>query len=506
MGLVITPTTAQSGAYAELLNTNHQPVPTLVQDIQSVLGWTNPVYVEKYLPAAGGDLKTAIILALAANPPPACWFILPAGVFQWPSNVAIDETTGLRNKLWFQGQGKGGGTEIVHDANFIPSGQIILFFSPTGTISDVIWTDTKFSHINCITGFASFVADFQTPTRCGFLNCWFFCLPDPTIVVGKGQWGAALLGGQDCFYINCLLTACEVALGSCINGIFENIQGEDANDVLLSLVGLSAGNSLINGQIKNVSCFGDRGSGVILAGSDGGVDPCGVVRNISIDGIMFAGTHVDAIPRAPVGITFFSGIVTESIQISHLATQMTDPINGGRGVLISSGAQTSWDGLVLDDLDLGIMATAANAVDAILISVNLLTGLRMSNIRCKDARGINIINVDHIIAEGIFLNNGTLQINADGRDLDSILINSCMLNNSVVLQAGLKFGSAAGHNFTNVRISDSLLTGLSFGLAVGLTGGAADLSLSDCTLSPAGGLNAETLAAVVNAANVRGYL
>lgn len=465
----------------------------------------SPVYVEDYMVAASNDIKTAIKNAWAANPN-AVEFVLPAGRWEWPTTTALLASDGLRPNLIMRGQN----TTIFHDAHGVASGQIIFFFSFTaGEMHDQVWDGIHFEHLNALTGFASFTHDYEQPDRITIKNCSWKCVPDPSIIVGKGQWGAVLLGGNDNVIEDCRLDGCQVGMGgagrSVKNARCSNIQAHSCNDLVISIVCDDVTNTCENVIIENIQCIDSRGNGVAFAGSDGGVNPVGLCRNVTIRGIQFAGTHADNIPRSPVAVTFDPGIVTENIQITDVMSQQTDPINANRGVLISSGHQTSWDGLVLANIDLQPMSVSPNTADLIFIAVETLRGLRMSNIRlkCSDNRGINITNVDDILASNVRVDGGTFVIDAEGRNLDSIVLSNVNVNNPTAFKPGLLFASTNGHNFSKVRINNSLLDGPLGGVQTSLNGGSMDMRIANTTLT-AGGVTVETLAGITGANDVAG--
>lgn len=512
MVLVLSPVSGQPNEVLELatLGQSTQLVQTREIDDPELSGW---VWIERYLPAAGGDLRGAIVLATTEHGLPGTTYVLPAGTYQWPGAPFAP----ANNTTWI-----GYGCTIERDMAGVASGQIFFFLrtdTGAGHADRIHFIGGVFRLLNVDTSFFSAAIQFEAASNCVIEKCTAQCTLIPTATAGRIRWGFNLLGGN-------------LSLGQGMNNRFESntldfaqIQGcasgrsaynilvkdtivENANDLAVSVVSTGATQTLENVTISHVDCRNVAGSGVVLAGSDGsGIGfGCGLVRNLLVEGVQLSGQR--STPNLAfeysIAVSIHGGLVTENVTVNNVGTKLTPNASAqARSVLCSSqDDEVSWSGLTISNCNLGTV-TSNDPLEGLFISGKNISRCTITNITVFGPRGVQIRNVDQLALSNVECVDGGLTVRVD-RDLDVIQIANCrFVRTTGVFSNGVLFQSTSGRSCTNVELVNVVIGGTGNGLNTALAGGSMQMSLSNVTA--AGGLTPETLAGIKRYKNVIGF-
>ena len=479
-----------------------------------------PIYVKDYLDAAQGDIRTAIRAAWLANPAPGTNFVYPAGTFPFVGHP-LTKSDGFNDYTthWMHG------FELVRDLQGVASGQQI-FFLRTENGADharnITFLGGKFSLLRCLTslfGYAIGILGGQNITLDG---CEAYCTLDSTATQGGIRWGFAILGGDQTLdptagtnnsIRNIRLTKSQIqgcAGPNSVNGLtVENIQANGSQDYAVSVVS-SPGGTVRNVSIRNVQIHDASGSGGVFGGSDGAGTARGadIVENFCIDGVWICGQRSTPNTSFEFSTTvlFDGGIQTENVIILNIGTKLAP--NAGfqtKGVVIASqDDEVSWHGLLMSNISSGIVTTN-DPLAGLLIAGKTITNVGIHNVHVRGPRGIQIQDCDHLTVSNLQTEDGTLTLIASARNLDALAITNCTLRRTSGLNNALFFQSSTGKSMTKVLLSNLVLDSTLAGLGVSLNGGTLQMSLAN--IENVGNQNptAETLAAIVRHANLRGF-
>ncbi len=474
------------------------------------------IYVETFLAAAGGDIRAATIAALLSDlTTPGQIFKFPQGRFAF-AGAFIRLSDGFRNGITLDFTG----CEIYIDEGGVASGQKIMFgrLETDSTHADGITIlGGKFSHLNCLTSFFSQAFYISAASNFTVEGTEFYCTLDPAATTGRIRWGIVLFGGQPLLNTggrnnrvnNVRATCSQIQLcgqGCDVDGIVcTNIQLESANDWGISVV-TGPGFSVRNVLIDNVTCHNVTGTGVVFVGNDG--TSLGgsldffedvIISNVSLSGdddfdLSFEFTNC---------IQICAGQVNRNIQIRGINTVLSGTGTQARSITVFSNQdEISWDGLIISDCSLGIVTTN-DPLEALYLALVAPTQVSLCNIHIKGPRGIRVHGADRLVIDNVTMQDGTMTIASDNRNIDSVTISNSIFTRLVGFNAALRFTSSAGKNFSNVYLSNVVLRSNNPSLDVALNGGTMSMSLNN-VLNGHQTVTAETLAGIVRAVNVSG--
>jgi len=479
----------------------------------------SPVYVADYMPAAGNDLRAAMIAAQAANTGDGITFVMPNGTYSWTPGTTFQPRN---NTIW-----SAYGCTIELNMNGVASGQQFIFLRidvAVGTHPDKIqfWGGT-YRILNVLTSFFSAAIQLDGSSNCVIKDATAECTFDAAATQGRIRWGFNLLGGDQTVdptqgrnnrFENCTLDFAQIqgcASGrSASNVTVTNTLVRNANDLAISVVSTGATQSLQNVSILNTECVNIGGNGVILAGTDGAGTGfgCGVIRNFNIDGVYLTGERStpDLDFTYSTTVSMNGGLVTENVNITNVGTSLSPNASlQPKSILIQSQTdEVSWNGLTVSNFDLGVVSTN-DPLEALFISGANIKGLNITNGNVRGLRGIRIVDCDVVTIDNVSTQNGTLLFIASSRNLTGgININNVNLNRSTGFNAPLQFTSTNGRTIAPVTVSNAVLNGLGAGVNTSLAGGSMRMFLSGIDNVSGTNPSTETLTGIIRAVNLDG--
>jgi len=507
------------GARHELANTAQLPVPSQVAEVSGtneLIWW---VFVELYLTAAGGDLRTAYQLAHDAHPGAGVTFVAPGGSYTW-----IGAPFAMRNGCTYIFYG----CTITIDQASVASGQRFIFLRTEINASHADRISVRggvFRFINVLTSFFSAAIQFECASNCSIEDATAECVLDPAATQGRTRWGFNMLGDENAVLVGggrnnrfhrCTLSFAQIQ--GCGGGrTASNIQVtdtivRDANDVAISVVSTGATRSLENVQIKNTECINVAGSTVVFAGTDGaGLGfGCGVVRNIDIDGVQWSGERSTPNLDFPfiIGVQVCGGLVTENVAISHIGSRLVPnaSVNARSVQCTSQDDEVSWDGLTLSDMNLGTQ-TSNDPLENLFIAGRNMHRVALTNITIGGLRGVRMTGCDNVTVSNVTLLDGQFLVIAATRNLSNYQFSGCSFTRVTGFQAPLQFSSTpAGFSFARVMVQGGTLSGNGVPIGVALAPGTMQMWLANIENTSLANPTAETLAGIVRVKNVRGFI
>jgi hypothetical protein len=481
---------------------------------------TSPVYVENYLPAAGGDIRTAIKLAWAANLAAGTTFVMPVGTYTFVGN-ALTLADGFRSNITMSMYG----CELTRDLAGVASGQQIFFLRSEDGVNHahhINFFGGKFSLLNALTSFFGYAVGIIGAQDCTLRDCEAYCTLDPAATSGKIRWGFALFGGDQtadplCGTNNVFdrvkLTIAQIqgcAGPNSVNGVIvRDTQVHGCNDYAVSVVS-STGGSVRNVSILNTQIHDAAGSGGVFAGSDGAGTAIGadVVENLCIDGVWICGQR--STPNLSFefvnAVIVDGGILTENVVVTNIGTKLV-PNTGlqSKSVAINSqNDESSWHGLALSNLQLGVV-TSNDPLEALRIAGLKMSGVSCVNVHVRGVRGIKIIDADSLTLSNCSTDDGTCSIFAESRNLSKIVLSNCCFTRASGFNPGVAFQSSSGKNMAGVMLSNITTDSNVAGIQTALTGGTMQMWISNFENTNGSNPTAETLAGIIRFSNLRGF-
>jgi hypothetical protein len=478
---------------------------------------SSPVFIEDYLVANGNDIRRATIAALGANPT-AGEFWFPPGAWQFVGNP-ITKANGFRNGIRFHGQG----TQLFRDMAGADTAAIIFFFRGEEDEQHgdrIVFEGIRFSLLNVHTSFFSQAVEIVAASNCAIINCEADCTLIGGETAGRIRWGFALLGADrstaptggfnNLFHDITLRLAQLQGCGqprSADNIIFSNIFCQQANDLCLSCV-TTDGGSIRNCVVDTVTIEDSAGSGGMLLGNDGTAPGhgCVLIENFVINNVVFTGQrNPDLLFQFVGSILFNGGLTTRNVCMSNIGTRLVPNATvQARSIIIASqDAEISWEGLSLTNCELDVV-TSNDPLEPLFIQGTNMTGVSLTNVRCKGRRGIAIRNADALTIINCSTDDGQLTIRADLRSIDSVMVCNSRLKSTTGFNSSLVFASNSGKNFTNVELSNLVLDSNIAGLLTALNGGTMAMMLANVANVSGNNPTAETLAGIIRAVNTPG--
>lgn len=506
------------GARHELVNTAQLPVASQVAEVSGTNELVWWVFVELYLSAAAGDLNVALQLAHAAHPGAGVTFVLPGGSYTW-----IGSAFAPRNGCTYLCYG----CTITIEQGGVASGQRFIFLRTEINASHADQISFKggvFRFNDVLTSFFSAAIQLECASRCSIEDATAECILNGGATQGRTRWGFNLLGdenavlvggGRDNWFDNCTLSFAQIQ--GCGGGrtarniLVRGTIVRDANDVAISVVSTGATRVLENVQIKDTECINVAGSTVVFAGTDGagaGIG-CGVVRNIQIDGVQWAGERSTPNLDFPfvIGVQVCGGLVTENVEIYNVGSRLVPnaSLNARSVQCTSQDDEVSWEGLQLSNLNLGTQ-TSNDPLENLFISGRNINGVSITNVKINGLRGIRLLDCSNVAMSNVSLFDGQCLILASSRDLANYQFSGCNFTRTTGFQAPLQFTSSVGRDFARVMIQGGVLNGNGVPLGVALTGGTMQMWLANIENTSGTNPSAETLAGIVRVKNVRGFI
>jgi hypothetical protein len=517
---------ANSGEF--LLGTASGQVPTWnhtrrVWEVSSlpIVSRTSPVYVEDYLADAGGDLRVAMIAAQADNTTAGTNFVMPVGTYSWVVGTTFQPRN---NTTWWCY-----GCTIQYDVAGAATGQCFIFLrsdTGVGTHADSINIfGLRADILNVVTSFFSAAIQFEWASNCSIVDCDFRCTFNAAATQGRIRWGANLLGGdqtsdpssgrrnifQNIRLVFSQLQGCGAGR-DCDGIIFDNIESIDSNDLAVSCVSSGSTHSVQNVIIRSVTSQNVGGSGVVLAGSDGagtGIG-AGVVRNLLVDGVWLDGQRStpDLSFAFSGSVTVCGGLVTENVVVQSVGSKLAPnaSLQAKSVNVLSQTDETSWDGLGLSNLELGVVTTN-DPLEALFIAGTNMSGVQITNVNVRGVRGVWIQDADELTLTNLTVENGSLTLVASTRDLTKgIQISNANLTRTTGFQITLLIFSGSNRSFSKVQLSNIILNGNGNPLGVSIGAGTAQLWLCNIENTSGNNPDAATLASIIRTKNVRGFI
>lgn len=522
MTLVLTVPNGEPGALVELLNTGSNPLRSLAVNTDVPPPRTSPVFIEDYLAAAGGDIRTAIRAAWLANPN-ATWFIGPPGDYPWVGG-ALTLSDGYRNGIRMTGQG----TRIYRDVAGVATGQIIFFLrSDTGAghADGIRWDGTwQFDLLNALTSYFGYAIGHVSGSNCFIghgVKC--VCTLDAAATTGRLRWGFALFGGtgadgggRNNVVDGVTLTLCQIQLCAGPNDvdgvICTNVLSTSNNDYIVSCVS-SPGGSVRNVTISNIVGHNVGGSGCVFAGSDGAGTGIGAdnVENLTISNVSIDGAKDPDLDFNTASIVLVDlGVRWRNVAISKINTTLASTELQTRSITVASqDDEVSGQGLSISDANLGIVTTN-DPLEALFIQGHSINRVQLTNISVEGLRGVRLIDCDQVACSNVNTADGGFLVQAESRNLTRLTFDNCNIKRATGFNTALAFQSAAARSFGDVMLSNMTLqdnNGASGGLFLSTAAAAgttrihcANVALVQGTSPP----NAATQASVARAVNCPG--
>lgn len=353
------------------------------------------VPVGRYLSAASGNLRTALVSALAANPS-AVRFLLPAGDHAMSS---ITEAAGLRNNLVFSGAGAER-CRLYRES----AGQMFLWQNdgPQNLVFEDLTLDIDSA---AATPFSASLnmsnAHNVLVRRCRFLANFEDAVSDGT------NHGVFLLGGsqihmRDCYLLRSQAVLCGLGRGLVGATFLRNVV-EDANDLGVSIV---SDTDLVLSDIKiaqNVMTGKLLGGGFIYVGSDGASTNPSLMQDISIEDNSCSGTIDPQLnPASAIGIILPWATVNKRISIrgNKISNSNHDSERANvraiaaflRTATMTSASEISIEGNSCDfasEESLAAITITGNGIEALQVLSNLI-GLNTRGIEIGGCSNVDI--------------------------------------------------------------------------------------------------------------------
>jgi hypothetical protein len=482
---------------------------------------SSPVYIEQYLPAAGGDIRTAIRAAWLANPAPGITFVYPPGTYTFVGG-ALTLADGFRDNQihWMYG------CELRRDMAGVASGQQIFFLRTENGLTHgrgIRFYGGKFSLLNCLTSFFGYAIGIIGAQDCVLQDCEAFCTLDAAATSGKIRWGFALFGGDQTadplcgtnnLFAHCTLTVAQIqgcAGPNSVNGVtVRDTQVHSSNDYGVSVVS-SPGGSVRNVSILNTQIHDAAGSGGVFAGSDGAGTALGadVVENLCIDGVWICGRRStpDLSFEFVNAVIVDGGILTENVVVTNVGTKLV-PNAGTQSKSVAINSQddeTSWHGLALSNLELGVVSSN-DPLEALRVAGRKMSGVSCVNVHVRGVRGIKFIDADSLTISNCSTDDGTCSIFAENRNLSKIAVSNCCFTRTTGFNPGLAFQSSTGKNMAGVMLSNVTTDSTIAGLFTSLNGGTMQMWISNFENLNGNNPTPETLTGIIRFANIRGFI
>jgi hypothetical protein len=503
-----------------LLAENTTPLQTLTQEV-NVANRTSPIFVEDYLPGAGGDFRTACRNAYLANPN-AGWFIYPTGPFPWVGGP-LTLADGYRNNTRHTLQQ----TEVYKDLAGVASGQQFFWLrTETGAThaDNITWDGTgKLSLLNALTSFFGAAVYHESASRCSMRDIELFCSLDPAATQGRIRWGVQFLGGnagdgggRQNLVDGLRTTICQIVLcgqGRDADGIIcTNIESISNNDFIVSCVAgyVGAASNIRNVTIDNIVGHNVAGGGCVFVGTDGagvgiGVD---VLENVTISNISVDGAKdpdLDFITAAIVLVDL--GINSRNVVVSKVNTVLSSTELQCTSVRIQSqDDEVSSVGVSCSDLQLGIVTTN-DPLEPLFIQGRNLNGLQLTNVYVHGLRGVRIVDCDRVVCSNVNTTDGGFLVQAESRNLTLFTMANCNVQRTTGFNSAMQFSSAAARSFGQVSLANVSLRDNSGNggilLSTAAAAGTTRFYLVNCPWN-ANQPNAASLAAIFRAVNCPG--
>lgn len=484
-----------------------------------IIARTSPVYIEDYLADAGGDIRTAISAAWQANTTAGTNFVYPVGTYTFVGG-ALTLADGFRDNQihWMYG------CELRRDMAGVASGQQIFFLRAEDGLTHgrgIKFFGGKFSLLNCLTSFFGYAIGIIGAQDCTLRDCEAYCTLDAAATSGKIRWGFCLFGGNQTtdplcgtnnLFEHCTLTCAQIqgcAGPNSVNGVIvRDTQVHGSNDYAVSVVS-SPGGKVRNVSILNTQIHDAFGSGGVFAGSDGAGTALGadVVENIYIDGVWLCGQRStpDLSFEFVNAVIVDGGILTENVVVTNIGTKLV-PNAGTQSKSVSINSQddeTSWHGLALSNLELGVVSSN-DPLEALRVAGRNMSGVSCVNVHVRGVRGIKFIDCDSLTLSNCSTDDGTCSIFAENRSVSKVTVANCAFTRSTGFNPGLAFQSSTGKNFAGVMLSNITTDSTIAGLFTSLTGGTMQMWVSNFNNLNGSNPTAETLAGIIRFANLKG--
>ena len=478
------------------------------------------VFVELYLSAAGGDLRTAISLAHAAHTAAGTTFVLPGGTYAWVGTFFQPRNA----TQWLCD-----GCTIELNQAGVASGQKFIFLrieAGATHAANIRIVGGVWRFLDVLTSFFSAAIQFEAASNCSIEGSTAQCTLNVAATQGRIRWGFNLLGGDPVssptsgrfnYFMNCRLSFSQIqGCGGGRNGEniwVENTVVDDANDVAVSVVSSSAtgATTLSNVTIRNTECHNVAGSTVVFAGSDGAgtaIGP-GTVENIEIDGVWLNGQRSTPDLDFPfsIAVQVCGGLTTRNVAVKNVGTRLVPNASlQARSVQFTSqDDEVSTTGLTFDSLLLGTV-TSNDPLEPLFISGRNVHGVTINNVTIPGLRGIRIVDCDNVAMSNVNLFDGELLVIASTRNLSNYQIAGCNFTRTTGFQAPILFNSTAARSFTGVMLDGVKLNGNGVPLTTDLGGGTMQMWLANIDNTSGSNPTAETLAGIIRLKNVRGFI
>jgi hypothetical protein len=494
-----------------LVVVNEAPIGSEVLEVTGANELQYWVFVELYLAANGGDLRSAIVQAHSEHTAPGTVFVLPGGTYQWVGSFF--EPRNFTTWLMY-------GTTIYIDEGGAASGAKFIFLKLIASQPDsIVFKGGRLQHLNVLTSFFSQAIELEGAKNCVIEDCWAECTLVPAATQGRIRWGFALLGGDLSLGqgIGNRLSRCSLSFAQiqgCAQGhsvrnlLIEGTRVYDSNDNAISVVS-GTGQTIENVTIRDTQIFNAAGSAGVFVGTDGvgtgiGVD---LLRNVTIDGVQLAGQRSTPDLDFPFTICVHvaGGIDTENVQIANICTKLApNSTLQARSVQCSSqDDEVSWFGLSITNADLGVV-TDNDPLEALFVAGRNIKGCQISNVWVRGKRGVRILNTDDLTLTNVNTIDGSLNVWAPDRSLTGINISNSNFRRTTTFDNAIFF-FANNHSMSDVSLSNVSMTSNGIALNTALGGGTMQMSLSNID-APVANPTAETLAGILRWKNVRGFI
>jgi hypothetical protein len=431
------------------------------------------VPVGRYLAAADGNLRTAIIAALAANPTKTV-FILPAG--DWLISAAITEAHGLRNNLVFDGISP-------YRCRLYRNGTGNMFLFTQDGHTNIVFKNMTLDMVLPLSSFGQLI-NISQATNVLVDNCRFLCSIGEAETGDGSRSGVAILGGNNLFVRHCFFQKSQLVLcglgRSARNAVAVDNRFEDCNDVAISVVADLTANSLRDITVSRNHIRGMLGAGVIYVGSDAPTEHPTLLADVSIEENVFSGTQSNQfsmLGRNLLAVVFCSNNKRIKVRGNVMSgdTSSTARLYGVRvfdRLLSDAGEMTSCEGIDVSGNDITLnSADAQGGVEVV--------GKGLSDVHVKDntvaagSRGIILdgcsnAEISGNIVRGTITN--TLVVKSSRAATDEVHIHNNNLHNAIAFKSTILHSGA--NNQTNVTIENNRLRSTHASVQHSMTGGA----------------------------------
>lgn len=435
------------------------------------------VSVGAYVAKAGGDIMSAISLALNEHPH-AVRFVLPAG--NWQVTTPLTEARGLRDNVVFDGL-----DPFACRLYRATTGQMFRFLDPGH--KNIVFRGLEMALENPATGYGASIngRDFENilVENCRFVTT-FTDQTDNGIYHGIG-----LHGGRNLVFRNNYTDGAQVtfgALGVSIEGCtYSGNVAINCNDYAVSAVGGHATGTVIRDVLIQDNRFhGSRGGGYIYVGSDAVEgEPNPDMRDVLITDNVISGPFLTGFEpegsQTRMAIVVSLGHDNRRISVSRNTISNDDDAKAlpvkTRAIMCfvrnSDGGLT--EDLVVDDNQCDF--SSADAQSAIQIEGTDLRGIRVrDNTVQAGSRGVEIANASHVDVSGLTVYGATsaaLHIRSPTHVVEDINVEKCLLETTQTARPGVLVSGA--YDMTGLRFFRCNIRGRSVSIQNNLTDPAA---------------------------------